>query len=220
MPVSVLGVDGYNPSIIQYDQPVGGGASVAPEVTSSSSSSAPATQGAKAATKAVASAPAAPAAPAKRSNTNSSAPSNLSVDQTIDASIQAIANHRTGGREGGRRRRPDGSSTYPQTHQYTLLPHHINTPPPSQPSNTLSHIPSLFFMQPIRVDRHWNYCWHLWKMWSIVLVIWNFDRSTRKAMLSKQNCCRSWDQVHDLIFLLLPHSIPISYIWILPLFVP
>ena len=130
MPVSVLGVDGYNPSIIQYDQPVGGGASVAPEVTSSSSSSAPATQGAKAATKAVASAPAAPAAPAKRSNTNSSAPSNLSVDQTIDASIQAIANHRTGGREGGRRRRPDGSSTYPQTHQYTLLPHHINTPPP------------------------------------------------------------------------------------------
>ena len=97
---SVLGVDGYNPSIIQYDQPAGGGATATPEVTSSSSSASASTQPAKPATKAVASAPAAPAAPAKRSNTNSSAPSNLSVEQTIDASIQAIANHRTGGWEG------------------------------------------------------------------------------------------------------------------------
>ena len=93
--LSVLGVDGYNPSIIQYDQPVAGGATAAPEVTSSSSSSSSSAP-AKPATKAVASAPAAPAAPTKRSNTNSSAPSNLSAEQTIDASIQAIANHRTG----------------------------------------------------------------------------------------------------------------------------
>jgi len=98
---SVLGVDGYNPSIIQYDQPVAEGAAPPPAADSASSSSG-------SAGAAATPAPAPVAKKASSSSSSSSAPAVPVADTTdpavlaqrVDSAIQTVMRYRTGG-DGG-----------------------------------------------------------------------------------------------------------------------
>jgi hypothetical protein len=103
---SVLGVDGYNPSIIQYDVPdaaadaASAGAVPAKRAAEESTTAAPVPAAAK--PKPVATA--APSAPAKKSTASSSAAAAAAASQTpaqrVDAAIATISRYRTGG-DGG-----------------------------------------------------------------------------------------------------------------------
>lgn len=96
---SVLGVDGYNPSIIQYDVP-----SSAPAATASAPapSAAPATVPAKRVNESSTPPPVAKVPPTKKASTapSSGAASPQTPEARIDNAIQTLLRYRTGG-DGG-----------------------------------------------------------------------------------------------------------------------
>ena len=100
---SVLGVDGYNPSIIQYDVPV----SAAPAAAHTDSGSVPAKRASEASPSPAPAASAAVASkvpPTKKSsmppNTSASGSAAASPDQRVESAIQTLMRYRTGG-DGG-----------------------------------------------------------------------------------------------------------------------
>jgi hypothetical protein len=103
---SVLGVDGYNPSIIQYDVPATGAAGAAVAAAAAEASTVPAKR-ASDSSPTPSSTPAAPAPakvpPAKKPAVASSAgaaASTATPEQRVDSAIQTLLRYRTGG-DGG-----------------------------------------------------------------------------------------------------------------------
>lgn len=105
---SVLGVDGYNPSIIQYDVPADKAESKATVPAKRTSEPSPSAGPAAAASASATAAPAPKSAPpAKKATTsastasgNNAAASNASPEERVDSAIQTLMRYRTGG-DGG-----------------------------------------------------------------------------------------------------------------------
>ena len=95
---SVLGVDGYNPSIIQYDVPATGSAAAAPAAVAPASVPAKRVNEGSVSPTPVA---AAKVPPTKKATTSSTAaPSAQTPAERIDSAIQTLLRYRTGG-DGG-----------------------------------------------------------------------------------------------------------------------